>query len=402
MAMTEEELYDMSDDELEAAFKAAKAQEAPEETDERNEYDEDLGYDEDKEVALLDEPEELDGDDDEEEELLDLEQPDEESDDNSLEDDEEDESEEDSEDEDGELDGEPEADDDNPDEDEDESKDDKQPVQVEKRKYKANGKDFEFSDQEIFDKFGQVFGQAMNYTQKMQQIKPWRQTIDAIEEAKLSHDDVNLAIDVLKGDKEAIAALLKRTGVDALELDTDNAVYTPKNYGRNDAELAIEDIVSEISKDKEYAVTYDVLEKQWDSKSREAFVESPEMIRQLHIDVKSGMFDTISPRASKLKVYDGGSKSDLDYYMEAAGQYFSEQAQNEERQAVTEQRDVAREKVEKVKTETRKRQATKSASQKRKAAAPTKKSAGPKKTVDYLDTSDEDFEEWYTKIGDSV
>lgn len=394
MAMTDEELYDLSDAELEAAFKAAKAQGASEDV-ERNEYDEDLGYDEDREVSLL-------GDADEADEELDLEQPYEESDDNSLEADEEDESEEDSDDEEGELDGELEADEDNPGEDEDKSKDDKQPVQAEKRKYRANGKDFEFSDKEIFDKFGQVFGQAMNYTQKMQQIKPWRQTIDAIEEAKLSHDDVSLAIDVLKGDKNAIAAILKRTGIDALELDTDNSEYTPKNYGRNDAELAIEDIVSEISKDKEYAVTYDVLEKQWDTESRQAFIKNPEKIRQLHIDVKSGMFDTIAPRASKLKVYDGGSKSDLDYYMEAAGQYFSEQAQNEERQAETMQRNGERAKVERVKTETRKREVTKSASQKRRAAAPTKKSAGPKKSVDYLETSDEEFEEWYTKLGDSI
>jgi hypothetical protein len=241
----------------------------------------------------------------------------------------------------------------------------------------------------------------MDYTRKMQQIKPWRKTIDAIEEANLTDKDVNLAIDVLKGDKEAIAELLKRTGVDALELDVDNATYQPKDYGRNDTELAIKDIVEEISGDKEYPITYDVLEKRWDSKSREAFVKNPEMIKQLHIDVKSGMFDTISPIANKLKVYDSGSKSDLEYYKLAAQQYFEQSAEDEARLTSQEEKQVEREKVVRVKEAANKREAVKKASGKRKAAAPTRKSAGANKVVDYLDNSDEVFEDWYKKLQDS-
>ena len=238
----------------------------------------------------------------------------------------------------------------------------------------------------------------MNYTQKMQQIKPWRKTIDAIEQANLNQDDVNLAIDVLKGDKDAIAALLKRTGIDALELDVDDAKYQPKDYGRNETELAIKDIVDEIKNDKEYDTTYDILETRWDSKSKTEFVENPELIRQLHLDVKSGMFDTISPIASKLKVYDGGSKSDLDYYKMAAQQYFDNLAQEEARLEKAENTKVERNKIEKVKADSEKRNATKTASKRRKAAAPTKKTSGVKKRTDYLDASDENFDDWYNKL----
>ena len=287
-----------------------------------------------------------------------------------------------------------------------EADEDEQPVQ--KRKYKANGKEFEFTDDEIFNQFGQVFGQAMNYTQKMQQLKPWRKTIDAIEQAKLSQDDINLAIDVLSGDKDAIAALLRRTGVDALELDVDNVRYAPKDYGRNDTELAIKDIVDEISGDKEYAMTYDILERQWDQKTKEAFVENPELIRQLHIDVKSGMFDTIRPIADKMRVYDGGRQSDLEYYTMAAKQYFAEQRDTEARlnaqearRTRTEQEQAERGRVNQVKADQQKREATKTASAKRKAAAPTAKSAGAKQVVNYLDDSDEAFEEFYRRTMDS-
>lgn len=382
MAYSEEDLWEMSDEDLQKAFKEAKAQDMSPETD----YEEDV----------------VETDDDE----VDLEQPDEDSDYETSSDEEvEVGTEDDVDGVDGELDGEPEADEADA-EVKAEAEEDEQPVQ--RRKYKANGKDYEFTDQEIFEQFGRVFGQAMDYTKKSQQLKPWRKTIDAIEQAGLSQDDVNLAIDVLSGDKEAIAALLKRTGVDALELDTDNVNYTSKDYGRNDTELAIKEIVEEISGDKEYAITYDVLERQWDNKSKEAFAERPELIRELHLDVKSGMFDTLMPIVNKMRVYDGGKHSDLDYYGMAAKQYYNEQAQAEARLNVqearrtrTEQEQGTRTKIDQVKADEQKRVATKTASTKRKAAAPTAKAAGTKKVVDYLDASDEAFEEFYKRIQDS-
>lgn len=357
---TEEQLWDMSDEELTAAFKESKADiDSPDvELDlEQPEVDSDYETSSTEEVEIVNEAESKDTE--------------------------------------VELDGETEEDEDETVEIDDTTKEEEQPVQ--RRKYKANGKDYEFSDEEIFDKFGHVFGQAMDYTKKMQQIKPWRKTIDAIEEAKLSETDINLAIDVLKGDKEAIAELLKRTGVDALELDTDNVKYQPKDYGRTDTELAIRDIVDEIKGDAEFDLTFNVLQKQWDEDSRSEFVKNPELIRQLHIDMKSGMFDTISPIASKLKVYDGGRRSDLEYYKNAAQQYFAQQAKDD----VTVQARSEQNKISEVKTATAKREATKVASNVRKAAAPTAPRTAGTKTVDYLDSSDEAFEDWYSRIQDS-
>lgn len=370
MAYTEEDLYEMSDEDLYKAFREAKADGASPDLDTED-----------------------DG--------IDLEQPDEDSDDDASLDVEDDgETEDVSEDAEGDPDGDGEADDEGTDDVDTEADAEKQPGQ--KRKYKANGKEFEFTEQEIFERFGQVFGQSMDYTRKMQQIKPWRKTIDAIEEAKLSHEDLTLAIDVLKGDKDAIAAVLKRTGIDALEIDTESNKYVPKDYGRNDTELAIKEIVDEISGDQEYAITYNVLEKEWDGKSRTAFAENPELIRQLHIDVKSGMFDTIEPIARKLKVYDNARGSDLDYYKAAAQQYFSEQREADTRNARVADERVGRDKVAAVKADQEKRAAVKTASTKRKAAAPTAKAGGSKSVVDYLDTHDEQFDDWYKKLQDSM
>lgn len=414
--MRDEDLWDMSDEELEAAFREAQASLDSPETDletpefdesepSMEETDEEVSLDDaDEEELIEDGPEQLEDEDDD----LDLEDSghdasDESETDEVAEEDEEDSTEDDP---DGDSEEEEPSSEDAEDDDEEE-----QPVQT--YKFKANGKDYEFSSEEIVDQFPKIFGQAMDYTKKMQTIKPWRKTIDAIESAELTHEDVSLMIDVLKGDKGAITEVLKRTGTDTLELDTDEVnPYVAKDYGRDDSALAIKDIVDDISQDVEYATTHNILSKEWDDRSWQTMAENPEMIRLLHTDVKSGMYSTLQPLAEKLKVYDGGRKSDLDYYKEAAQQHFNQVAEQEayeERQA---ERQAAREakleaqraeeaRLAEVKAKSQKRTATKQASAKRKAAAPTK-AAASRDVIDYLDDSDEAFDDWYQRLQDSM
>lgn len=369
------ELFDMSDEELEAAFLAAKADVGSEPTHYEEEHE-------------------------------DLEQPvdSEDSDDDADMDASEDEAEDDGSDVDDETpDGEDADAEEEPETEEEPKQAEVQPIQ--KHKFKANGREYEFTEDEVREQFPKIFGQAMDYTKKMQALKPWRKTIDAIEGAQLSHDDVNLMIDVLKGDKDAVAAVLKRTGVDALELDVEQSRYVPKDYGRDDKALAVKDVIEEISGDAEYSTTYKILSKEWDDDSFREMTSDPDLIKLLHIDVKSGMYDRVQPIAEKLKVYDRGRRSNLDYYKEAARVYFNEQAQEEARRAEYEKARVMKEseladkaRVRDVKDQQQQRVAVKQDAEKRKAAAPTKKVAGTKKVIDYLDDSDEAYDEWYKSL----
>lgn len=377
--MTEEQMFYMSDDELEAAFREARAQDMSPETDIEMENS-----------MVEDEP-------------LDLEQPNEEDSDNDLVVDEVTEEE-------VVTDSEPKVEvaDEEPaevDEQTENTEDEELPEITETpvHKFKANGKEYSFTPEEMMEQFPKIFGQAMDYTKKTQALKPWRKTIDAIESARLSHDDINLMIDVFKGDKNAIAELIKRTGVDALDLDTENSKYVPKDYGRDDTALAIKDIVDEISADKEYETTHRILSKEWDERSFNELTKDPELIRLLHIDVKSGMYDKVQPIAEKMKVFDRGRQSDLDYYKAAAQEYFRAEAETQRRAKAIEDQRLAREaklarqaEIERVKATQIKQAAVREQAVVRKAAAPVKSNAGTKKTVtDYLDESEEAYEEWY-------
>ena len=375
------DVWDLSDDELEAAFQAAKAEMGSPDTAYEEEREEDIEH-EDLEQPVDDEDSDDSADTDVSDEAT---------------------NDEDSEAESDTPDGESADEDEEPETEESEAQAEVQPIQ--KHKFKANGREYEFSDEEVREQFPKIFGQAMDYTKKMQALKPWRQSIDALESNGLSHEDVNLMIDVLKGNKDAVAAVLKRTGVDALELDVEQSRYVPKDYGRDDKALAVKDVIDEISADAEYQTTYKILSKEWDDSSFREMTSDPELIKLLHIDVKSGMYDKVQPIAEKLKVYDRGRRSNLDYYKEAARVYFNEQAQEEARRAEYEKARVLREseladkaRVRDVKDQQKQRVAVKQEAEKRKAAAPTKKVAGTKKVIDYLDDSDEAYDEWYKSL----
>ena len=393
--MTDDKLYSLSDEELERAFLDAKENEQYSGVDEPVTESIDT-YEEEEDIEIMEQPDELDEDsvdegatDDEvttETESTEVTaQPDEEVD----------------------------TEDEDPIEDVESEEDINDEIAQKEQQelvFKANGREFKFTQDEMLEQFPKIFGQAMDYTKKTQAMKPWRKTIDAIEQAKLGHEDINLMIDVMKGNKEAIAEVMKRTGVDSLEIDTENSKYTPNDYGRDDKALAIKDIVEEISVDKEYEITHRVLSKEWDEKSFREMTEDPDLIRLLHVDVKTGMFDKVQPIADKIKVLDRGSKTDLEYYRLASIELAQQQqeanriAYEAERQKQEREARLARQvEIDRVKkTQERQKEVAVKAVE-RKAATPTTRKVPTSKVVDYLDNSDEAFEEWYkTNVLDKI
>lgn len=267
------------------------------------------------------------------------------------------------------------------------------------KKFRANGQDFEFSQEEINEQFETVFAKAMDYTKKMQKIAPFRKMISALESEGISHDQLNVAIDAMKGDKGAIKKLLEQNKIDAYDLtseEADNATpYVPGNYGKNDTTLAIEEITSKISGDEEFKITTNVIDEQWDGASRQRIAENPQMIEGLHNDIKSGLYDHVAPMAMKMKVLDGNSKSDIEYYILAGNQFAQQHQANAKAQEGQDKVDELNADAQGADSKFDK--ASSEASRKR-AAASTGARADRKGVIDYLDDNDDDFEAWYKKI----
>ena len=270
------------------------------------------------------------------------------------------------------------------------------------RKFKANGQEFEFSNEEILEQFETVFGQAMNYTQKMQKIAPYRKMISALEQEGVTSDALNLAIDALKGDKGAIKKILEQNKIDGYDLtsdEEDTAPYITKTYGKNETQLEIEEITSKIQGDEEFKITTNVIDEQWDGASRQQIADNPRMIEGLHNDIKTGLYDKVAPMAMKMKVLDGNSKSDIEYYM-LAGQQFAQQL---EKEAKTQE---GQSKVDELNADAQgadsKFDKASSEANRKRSATSTGARADRKGVIDYLDDDDEAYEAWYNKLQSSV
>ena len=228
------------------------------------------------------------------------------------------------------------------------------------------------------DELKQTASKGMDYLKKTTALKPYRTMIAAMEENKVSPEDINLLIDLKKGNKEAIAKLIKENEVDVYDLPEAND-YKPQEYRQSETALEMKEVLSTISKDAEFSRTSEIYAA-FDEQTKAFLNEDPSRIVGLHNDIKTGVFDKVLPLAEKKAMIDGYNAPFLQYYLQAGQEILN--ANN--RPIQTEQKQY-------VPPENRAN----------KIAAGLPSSRGDKKTViDYLDEeiSDEDFKEWYSKL----
>ena len=273
---------------------------------------------------------------------------------------------------------------------EEEGEEDSQDSTPKTRKFKADGQEYEFTEQEMLDKFEEVFGKAVNFTNKSQKIAPHMRWISAIEQQNLSEDDIFLALDVLKGNKDAINQVIKNNEIDLFDLDSGetDTDYTPTPYGDDPLTQQVKEVISTISKDPEYEITANVITKQWDEQSRDFFANNPSYIEGLHNDIRSGLFDKVAPLAMKMKVFGDSSKSDLEYYV-MAGEKISQQEQsNSAKASVRRNEDIIQQAEEK----------SREADKRRSASSTGTRSDRGDGSIDYYSDSEEDFDAWIKKV----
>lgn len=282
-------------------------------------------------------------------------------------------------------------------EDESDESDKEKVSEAVKRKFTADGKDYEFTEAEMLEQFEVIFGQAVNFTQKTQKMAPFRKMISALEEESISAEQLNVAIDALKGNPQALKKLMDANNVEAFDVtnsDSDeNDSYKPTDYGKNEQQLSIDEITDKISGDEEYKITVDVIDKQWDDNSRDTISSNPRIIQGLHNDIKSGVYDKVAPVAMKMKVLDGNTKSDLEYYMLAGEKVLTVDKQNSEKA----EQSVADKNKEAQDADDNFDQASSEAQRKRSSSS-TRQRSDRKGVVNYLDDDDEAFDAWYKNL----
>lgn len=243
-------------------------------------------------------------------------------------------------------------------------------------KVKANGMEYDFDVDELL----KLAPKALDYTKKTQYIAPYRKVISAMEDNGISQEDINLFIDMKKGDKNAIAKFLDTTQIDSFDLPSKEEInYTPNNYTK---ELApVDELLNSIGSERVYTKTSNAI-KSFDKASIDMLNNTPEYLQGLQEDIDSGIYDAVMPNAHKMAVLDNFRKPMLAYYAEAGQEYYESLAKQAQSEA-----------------ESKKMRETTRKSNRQKAGIPSNVGETVKSDINsYMDISDEEFWKWRKSI----
>ena len=225
-----------------------------------------------------------------------------------------------------------------------------------------------------------------DYHNKMKTIAPHLKMVSMLEkEGLLDQAKLNNLIDISKKDPKAIAQLIKDSGIDPLDIDTDEEVgYKPTNYGISDKEFQINQAIDDIRDTPSFDKTISVLAKEWDDESKKLISDNPGIIGIINEHVYNGVFDKVQSVMDTERALGRLQMPDVEAYRQVAEHLFQSGAivnegQGNQSPNASVPKPKARDDV--------------AIKQKRKAAASTKKTTTKNSTVppNYLNMTDEEF-----------
>ena len=252
---------------------------------------------------------------------------------------------------------------------------------------KASGREVNIDN---IDELRTLAQMGIDYQKKMVALKPHKSVIKTLEKEGIDSERLNYLIDLNKKNPDAIKQLLKDSGINPLEIDTEEELkYTPTNYKVDESTVAMDDVIESISTSPKFTSTVEIVSKQWDNKSREVIANNPEYLVSLNEHVHNGVYDQIDTVLQKEKLL-GRLKgmSDIDAYIQI-GNYMQENGlfSNQVTKPTTE--------IVQPEVQTKQEDVNK---QKKLAASPTKAVAKTKPTnldsIDLLSMNDAEFAEF--------
>ena len=180
--------------------------------------------------------------------------------------------------------------------------------------FKANGKDIQVAS---VDEALTLMQMGANYNKKMAALKPNLKVLKLLDtHGLLDENELNYLIDLKEKNPKAIMKLVKESGIDPMEMDVDTAEgYKPNVRTVNEKEMALDDVIAELSETPSYSKTIEVVGTQWDEPSRRIVAENPQLLRVINDHVASGVYSIIEKELERNRVLGKlNGLSDIDAY----------------------------------------------------------------------------------------
>ncbi len=159
--------------------------------------------------------------------------------------------------------------------------------------FKANGSNLQFKDPAEIISLMQM---GANYNKKMAEFKEPRRYLKMLQDNDLlSEDKLAFLIDVHKKDPNAIAKLVKESGLEMYDLDSEEKAnqYKPSTSAPTSSAVELEDVLTELQDAPTYARLVDMVGNKFDAVSRERIASTPAALRDLNNHMANGIFDKI-------------------------------------------------------------------------------------------------------------
>lgn len=149
----------------------------------------------------------------------------------------------------------------------------------------------------------QLMQMGANYTKKMQQLAPYRKMMLMLENNGLMDEaKLGFLIDLDKRNPEAIKKLVKEAGIDPLDIDVQAVPsYQPGNHSVSDAEVAFTTTLEDLQSAPNGKETLQEINSNWDKSSIDALWNDPSIMRSIHEQRQSGVYDLITTEVARMQ-----------------------------------------------------------------------------------------------------
>lgn len=151
----------------------------------------------------------------------------------------------------------------------------------------------------------QLMQMGVGFNNRMAELKPHRKTIKTLANNEIDNDRLNFLIDLSKGNKDAIAKLIKETEYDVHTDDSEDSSYSPSDYSVSDADVDLDDVISRIQPTDAFSTTSDIVSKQWDKASKQAIFENPKYLEDLNTQVANGTYARVKQEVTRQQAFGG-------------------------------------------------------------------------------------------------
>lgn len=166
--------------------------------------------------------------------------------------------------------------------------------------FQANGKTIQLNSPE---EAIQLMQMGANYTRKMQAMAPHRKLIMMLENNKIDEGRLNYLIDLSNQKPEAVKKLVIDSKIDPLDIDTgENHTYQAGDHGVSDEEVRFKSVLDDVEASAGGDETLRHINAEWDRASKEMLWSEPEVIKTIHEQRQSGIYQKVADEVSRQKM----------------------------------------------------------------------------------------------------